>query len=297
VTEAQIAEAVQLVKPDDDDQDILRQIVGKSLVQWKLKQLSDKDPGSSQFGFTVSTSTQDDITARAEELRMELTDSAWNQINADLYRLERNACNILRENNIQCQPEGHSDDDLSGSAWMKADSDPTQTHFLPSKKALTLMLKAKDSSLNSYDGSIEDFDPNKTLWNDVSDLGRRLIDVSISFFNTDELNLDDWEEVLEANPEVWGTINEAKEYLDFNTLLGPPVENRVHVKNVNGVPIFSVRCPGCKRIHGNFRTFDEASSNQQCKYCTRDYVDMMLKANETGKYKHLLKKHDKRRSK
>ena len=85
--------------------------------------------------------------------------------------------------------------------------------------------------------------------------------------------------------------------LDFNTLLGPPVENRVHVKDVNGTPIFSVRCPGCKRIHGNFRTFDEASANQQCKYCTRDYVDMMLKANETGNFKPLLKKHDKRRSK
>lgn len=297
MTEAQTYEAVRVVKPDDGDNDVLRQIVGKSLVQWKLKQLGSTDIGDVRFGFNVSTSTQDDIMYKAEEDGKELSDADWNQINADVHALERNACNILRDNGIQCQPEGHGDDDLAGSAWIKSDSDPTQTAILPSKKALLLLLNARHNYLKSYDDSIEEIDPNKTLWNGVSELGQRLIDVTISFFDTEELKLDDWEEVYNAHPEVWGELNEAKQYLDFNTLLGPPVKRNVYVKDVNGTPIFSVRCPGCKRIHGNFRTFDEASANQQCKYCTRDYVDMMTKANETGKYKPLLKKHDKRHSK
>lgn len=299
MTEAQIDEVVRRVKPDEGDDDILRQIVGKSLVQWKLKQLGKQDIGDVRFGFTIGTSTQDDIMYKAEEQGRELSDADWNQINADIHALERNACDVLRDNNIRCEPEGHGDDDLVGSAWINADSDPTLTVILPSHKALELMWKAQHHYLNSYDGSIEEIDPNKTLWKGVSELGQSLVDVTISFFDTENLKLDDWKEVYEQHPEVWGSLNEAKKskhYLDFNSLLGPADDQRVYVRHVGKVPIFSVRCPGCKRIHGNFRTFDDASANQQCKYCTRDYVDMMLKANETGNYKPLLKKHDKRKS-
>ena len=288
---------MRLVKPDDGDNDVLRQIVGKSLVQWKLKELGKDDIGEKRFGFYVGTSSQDDITERAREIEIALTDTAWHQINTDIFRLERNACDVLRKNNISCNPESHDDNSLIGSAWIESYPDPTQTSALPSAKALKMVLFARNDFIGTYDESFEEFDPEKKIWDGVSSLGQKLIDVSISFLNTEELNLDDWDEVHQAHPEMWGLRNEAKEYLNFNTLLGPPVENRVHVKDVNGTPIFSVRCPGCKRIHGNFRTFDEASANQQCKYCTRDYVDMMLKANETGNFKPLLKKHDKRRSK
>jgi len=296
VTEAQIAEVVRLVKPDDDDQDVLRQIVGKSLVQWKLKHLGQQDIGEIRFGFSISTSTEEDIKGKADELGITLTEAAWHQLNTDIMKLERNACGILRNNNIMCNPEGHGDNSLNGSAWIRSNSDSTQTVVLPSAKALKMLMDARHEYISTYSGNIENYDINNTLWTDVSDLARTLIDVSISFFGTEELHLDDWEEIQHNHPEVWGVQNEAKEYLDFNTLLGPAEERPVHVTQINGVPIFSIHCPGCKRIHGNFRTFDEASANQQCKYCTRDYVDMMLKANETGKYKPLLRKHDKRKS-
>jgi ribosomal protein S27E len=294
VTEAQIAEAVRLVKPDDGDNDVLRQIVGKSLVQCKLKELGKDNIGEKRLGFEIGTSSEDDIDNRAEEEGVVLSDAIWHRINADIHILERNACDILRKNDIYCQPEGHGDNNLSGSAWLKSERDQTQTVFLPSQKALDMLLTWKSGNLSTYDSRFLEFDPDNSLWKGVSKFGKKFIDVSIRFFDVEELKIDDWEEVLQEHPEVWGKVSEAKEYLDFNTLLGPPVENKVHVKNVNGTPIFSVRCPGCKRIHGNFRTFDEASANQQCKYCTRDYVDMMLKANETGQYKHLLKKREKR---
>ena len=296
MTEAEIYEAVRVVKPDDGDNDVLRQIVGKSLVQWKLKQLGKDDIGEKRFGFSVSTSNQQDIEYRAEEDAITLSPAVWNRINADVMKLERNACDIIRKNNVQCQPEGHGDDDLVGSAWISSNSDPTMTVILPSKKALNMLLTARDGNLSTYDSRWLEFDPDGDIWKGVGKYGKALVDVRVSFFDTEELKLDDWEEVLATHPEVWGALNEAKQYLDFNTLLGPQSENRVYVKDVNGVPIFSVRCPGCKRIHGNFRTFDEASGNQQCKYCTRDYVDMITKANETGNYKPLLKKHDKRKS-
>jgi ribosomal protein S27E len=294
VTEAQIAEIVRRINPDDTEQDLLHQIVGKSLVQWKLKHLGKDDIGDKRFGFSIGTSNESDIEARADELDIALTSSAWTQINADIMRLERNACNVLRNNNIMCNPEGHGDDSLDGSAWIKSSGDPTQTAALPSAKALKMLLDARHDVISTYSGNIEKYDINDTLWEGVGDMARTLVDVTINFFGTEELNLDDWEEVYATHPEMWGTVNEAKEYLDFNSLLGPPEQRNVYVKKIEGVPIFSVKCPGCKRIHGNFRTFDEASGNAQCKYCNRDYVDMMLKANETGKYKNLLKKHDKR---
>jgi hypothetical protein len=295
VTEAQIAETVGQVGPYDSERDFLRKIVGKSIVQWRLKHLSKDNIGEKRFGFSVSTSTESDIKDRAHEDEIVLTDAAWAQINADIMRLERNACNILRNNNIVCNPEEHGDNDLSGSAWIKTHSDDTQTYALPSAKALRMLLVGINDLVSTYSGNISEFDPKNILFDGVSNLGQKLIDVSIRFFGTEELNLDDWEEVQELHPELWGPKNESKkEYLDFNTVLGPPEKRNVYVKNIEGVPIFSVRCYGCKRIHGNFRTFDEASGNAQCKYCNRDYVDMMLKANETGKYKNLLKKHDKR---
>lgn len=87
--------------------------------------------------------------------------------------------------------------------------------------------------------------------------------------------------LLEAKQSKW---------LDFNQVVGTEEPSGVFAKDVNGVRIYSARCPGCKRIHGNFRTWEEASGNKQCKYCNRDFVDIIQKAHETGNFKPLLKK-------
>lgn len=293
MTEAQKLAAAILEDDGAEFNDILPDIVRKSLTKWKLEKLSGADISNARFGFSIHTSTEDDINVRAEELKMPLTDASWVQLNADIMKLEQNATTILRDNGIQCNPEGHGDDDLVGSAWMKAVV--SDGYMIPTQAALKLMLYAHDNLISTYSGSIEDFDPNRKLWEGVSDLGQSLVDVSISFFDTEKLELDHWEDILGEHPELWSGVQEAKQYLDFNTIMGPPEERPVHVKEVNGVPIFSVKCPGCKRLHGNFRTFDEASGNRMCKYCTRDYVDAITKANETGNYKPLTKKPDTRK--
>lgn len=74
------------------------------------------------------------------------------------------------------------------------------------------------------------------------------------------------------------------------SFLAPPAPPGIFKKKINGVYIYSARCPGCKRIHGNFRTYKEASGSRQCKFCNRAYVEMMLKVNDTGNVKSLLKK-------
>jgi hypothetical protein len=80
-----------------------------------------------------------------------------------------------------------------------------------------------------------------------------------------------------------------KQLLDFNSILGRQERPGVYMTRVDGTPIYSAKCPGCKRIHGNFRTWEEASGNRMCKGCVADFVDKTIKANETGKYKPLLK--------
>lgn len=93
------------------------------------------------------------------------------------------------------------------------------------------------------------------------------------------------------------TADQIVNFLLDEAFLGAVEPSGVFRSELGGHTIFSAKCPACKRIHGNFRTFKEAAGNKMCKYCIRGYVDKIAKVRETGNFKTLLSKkhHDKAR--
>jgi len=252
-----------------------------------------------RFGFSIYTSQEDIIKDNAKERGIKLTNHAWEQINKDISQLEKNAMKLLSQNGFIIRDEGHGDSDLVGSAWLRY----IATHQLPDyvvvdPRALDVMKALKwDNQISTSSGTIDDIPGSSAIWKDVSEVGKQVLDVSISFFDVEKAEFGNWLELYKKHPQLWEPVTEAKELLDFNQLIGHPPPSGVFGKDVDGTMIYSVRCPGCKKIHGRFRTYDEASGNRQCKYCTRDFVDMMRTSYDTGNLKPLLKKeHDKRSS-
>jgi hypothetical protein len=151
-----------------------------------------------------------------------------------------------------------------------------------------------DEYIGTANGAIGEFiDDQEELWRNISELGQEVLDVSIHFPNLKYHGEEEAELIADYYDSSF--LSESKKaWLDFNSVVGSPPPTGVFKKNVDGVDIFSAKCPGCKRLHGNFRTFDEASGNKLCQKCVGDYVDMLKKYHENGNPKPLLKKHDER---
>lgn len=196
--------------------------------------------------------------------------------------IEDNLIRILGQNGISLRPEGHGDYDLVGTGWFRT----LKTNWDDSlnKVGLELMrdLVDKDEGLNTGSGSIMSLKGSDTLFHNVDPVVAKVCEVSFHLFDTDRLKAFYAALDSGANMEEFLNVNES--------FLAPPEPPGIFRKVVDGVEIFSARCPGCKRLHGEFRTYDQAAGNRQCKHCTRDYVEKMQKVSTTGNFKHLLKK-------
>lgn len=288
------AEQIVYILLEDADSPDVGEIAKAGLRTWALGRMvkTPEQVENIRFGFSIHTSAQDIIEDNAKERNITLTDQVWDQINKDVMQLERNALKLLSNNGFIVQDEGHGDNDLTGSAWLRY----IAIHGLPEyvvahPRAIEVMKALEwDGQLSTSSGTISDVHDADLIMDGVSEIGKELLDVSISFFNDEKAEFETWLNLYKTHPELWEPVTEAKRLLDFNAVIGHPPSPGIFGRNVNGTMIYSARCPGCKRIHGNFRTYDEASGNRQCKYCTRDFVDTMRKSYDTGNLKPLLRR-------
>ena len=151
------------------------------------------------------------------------------------------------------------------------------------------LLVGNDEGLSTASGSLYRIIDPEELYAHTNPTIGELIDVTV---------------VFEEGPDAEKLIGHIDDEADLNEIYGvserflaPREPSGVFAKAVNGVYIYTARCPGCDKLHGNFRSFEQASSNRQCRFCTRDYVDKMTKVTKTKNFKHLLKKdHESRAS-
>lgn len=265
-----------------------------------LKNLETHENISLQFGWSIGTGSGEMVELNLQERGLTPDDlGGWRAISEGCWRIERNLIKLLSNSGITLREEGHSDNDLIGSGWFDTKMNARDDNPI-NKKGLefaTTMLSG-DEPLNTSSGSIMMIEgADKFLFDGVDARLADAADVSFSIF--DHKRLQAFIEAYEDGTpfeQAMATINaieEAKKQpavLPEHPFLAPPEPSGIFRKDTDGVIIFSARCPGCKRIHGNFRTYDEAAGNRQCKFCTRDFVDKMTKVAKTGNIKHILQK-------
>lgn len=252
------------------------------------KMLQDNPTITISFGWSIGTGDSGMIEDNMREDGIDPKTFDWQAAAKDFLRIEGNLISILHGNGLSLRSEGHGDNDLVGTGWMSTKTSEYGREL--NKTGMELIKDMLDSSegLNTGSGSIMSLKGSDKLFDGVSDIIARVVEVSFHIFDTDKLK--EFFELLDSGQPLDQFVGES--------FLAPPAPPGIFRKVIDGVEIFSARCPGCKRIHGNFRTYDQAAGNRQCRFCTRDYVDKMLKVSRTGNFKHLLKKdHEARASK
>jgi len=275
------------------DHDEMLRDIGDALEQERIKKmLASHPPVAVDFGFYIGTG---EIGTMEDNLREDGIDPEtfdWRKASDDLAKVENNLVRILHKNGLTIRTEGHDQfGDLRGTAWVntKVFEDEINEVGLELVRRMT----DTDEPLNTSSGSIMSLKGSEDLFKDCDGIIERIADVSFGIFATEKLKrflegIDSGETMQQIMAAI--SIGES--------FLAPPEPPGIFRKIIQGCEIYSARCPGCKRIHGNFRTYDQAAGNRQCKFCTRDFVDKMTKVRTTGNFKHLLKKdHEARASK
>jgi hypothetical protein len=174
-------------------------------------------PGTEfHIGFAIHTSSQWDIEARANDDAIQVD---WDAVNNAIPIIERNALKALTEQGIRCSPEGHnSTDELVGSAWVEFGTGAT---------AILKEFIDRDEPFSTSSGTIDHIQQGLALnvYRGVPEGIAALIDVSISFFDTDKLR-DGLEEsdiksiAMRApmrDPKVWGELKVGDVLFDHET--------------------------------------------------------------------------------
>lgn len=131
------------------------------------------------FGFAISTSPQQMVEDAAAELGLELNDQSWEQINKDIERIENNCIALLKHHGLRLSPEGHgSDDALVGTAWVKPGGPGWK--WIKEWENDTEPLSTTSGTLTSVEGA-------EKLFDGVSEMGQRVLDISVGFFDLDAL--------------------------------------------------------------------------------------------------------------
>jgi hypothetical protein len=149
-----------------------------------LKRLSAKaaEPGAEvDFGFAIRTSDQNYIEEIAREIGVALTPENWDLLNSDMMAMERNCLEMLDKSGIRVREEGHAGDgDLVGTAWANLGT--------PGWDIVKRWADSDGQTLNCASGVETVFRPvAQILWRNVSDLGKSILDVQISFFDIEQL--------------------------------------------------------------------------------------------------------------
>ena len=274
-----------------DHDDMLREI-GDVLDQERIdKTIQEIGRIDLDFGFYIGTGDSGMIEDNLREDGIDPSTLNWAALSKSFDNLERNVVHILVNNGIRVRTEGHdSSGDLRGTGWVGT-VDPASADYEPApinRLGLDLMRAMVDSGepLNTGSGSIMRLKMSDKMFDDVDPMIARAADVSFGIFATAKLKR--FFDGLEAGEDAESLKRAVT--VTIERFLAPPEPPGIFRKIIQGVEIYSARCPGCKRIHGNFRTYDQAAGNRQCKFCTRDFVDKMTKVRTTGNFKHILKK-------
>lgn len=268
---------------EEINRDIVFREITAALEKERMENYLKSRPNMSiPFGWSIGTGSQEEIENNLDERGINPDTIDWNKANLDFLKIEHNLTKILIKNGLRLRPEGHgNDDNLVGVGWL----DTLKTDDLSdelNKTGIDLVKSLLDSGegLTTGSGSIMALEGSDQIFSGVSPEIADAAEVSFNLFGTEELSR--FIDALDSGSDLEEFIEES--------FLAPREPSGIFRKLVGGVEIFSARCPGCKRIHGNFRTYDEAAGNRQCKFCTRDYVDKMIKVSNTGNFKNLLKK-------
>lgn len=286
------SQIVDILLGEAIDHDAMLRDIGDVLKQEQIDTTLRKIGNLSlDFGFIIGTGDPNLIEDNLREDGIDPKTLDWASLADSFTAIERNLSNILAQNGIRLRHEGHDRfGDLTGTAWVDTFISRS-TAYEPApinRLGLDLIKDMLDSGepLNTSSGSIMLLKGSDTLFQGVDPMIERAADVTFGLFATEKIKrffdgLEDGEDAESLKRAV--TITEER-------FLAPRDPPGIFRKVIDGVEIYSARCPGCKRIHGNFRTYDQAAGNRQCKFCTRDFVDKMTKVRTTGNFKHIIKK-------
>lgn len=142
-----------------------------------LRKLSQNySPGKDMnFGFAVMTPEQYEIEDTAHDLGIALD---WDQINADISLIERNAMKVLNNLGIGTSDEGHDGEgDLIGSAWTNSNT--------PGWTIIKKVAEGDDNYIWGIDRFIQLAyrGVEHDLMNGVSEQGKQVLDVRVEFFD------------------------------------------------------------------------------------------------------------------
>jgi hypothetical protein len=266
------------------DQDRMIRELGDVLYREQtLKELAARDVFIN-FGFIISTSDSSVISDNLRERDIDPDSLDWSELAPSFLAMENNVIALLRQNGVKLQNQGHDGQgDLVGEGTLHLywQGEVNNAGF-----DVLHGLEDGNETYNTSSGSLLSLQGSDHLYDRVDERIAGAADISFGLFDCARLKA--FYTAYDSNAssdEIMDAVYSVKE-----SFLAPQPPPGVFRKIVNGVEIFSARCPGCKRIHGNFRTYDQAAGNRQCKYCNRAYVDKMIKVSTTGNFKHLLKK-------
>jgi len=252
-----------------------------------LRELAKAENLSFNFGFYIGTGEASMVEQNMQDDGVDTSaPDFWDKLTDSWMKLERNMLRVIQQNGLVLRAEGHGDNgDLAGTAWLYIHDNDRLNEI-----GIDLMrdMVESDEPLNSSSGSITTLKGFDKVYEGVDERLVKAADLSFGVFSIERIKrfyeyLDDGVPMEDILTKVG--IGES--------FLAPPEPPGIFRKIIQGCEIYSARCPGCKRIHGNFRTYDQAAGNRQCKYCNRDYVEKMTKVTTTGNFKHILKsKHE-----
>lgn len=131
-----------------------------------------------EFAFAIGTGSEDMLQANADEAKITLNRSTAVQLTKDALRVEQNVMAALKAAGIRVEDHGHDGTgDLVGSAFIQGKKPPGWHAVAWSV--------SRDEPLMTGSGTIWKVPGlQERIWKGVSTLGQRLLDVSISFYQT-----------------------------------------------------------------------------------------------------------------
>ncbi len=238
-----------------------------------------------EFGFNLTVDILEDTL---RENGFDPHNFDWNAASNAIRAIERNVMIALEEVGIHTRADGHNDLALVGSAYLRLNP--------PLGLAAIRLMEDyvnHDEPYRTGSGTLPGF-IERSMFNEImNEAVKRCVDVDLEFFDLKKLKI--FLEFVEGGLFPEDAINRMNQVMG-EAFLGAPEPSGVFKSLLGGHTTFSAKCPSCRRLHGNFRTFEEAAGNKMCRYCIRGFVDKIGKVRETGNFDSLLKKnHDKAR--
>lgn len=157
---------------------------------------------------TIEDNARDRVDSYPEESRQmiaaglikadgEITQKGWDQINADIGKIERNSMAWMRQKFQHARDEGHdSHDDLVGTFWFNPD-DPEHAYLVDLASQ-----SGRNERVDMIDASYGDL--SKTAFDGVSDFGGGLLGGAIYFFDVQPEDMEAVEATLSRGSKRGG---------------------------------------------------------------------------------------------